>query len=182
MHHTALGYVSSLGIALSYFACTLAQLNAGARVLYHLAQENMFVPSYGEAHPQKSHAAPRHRVALGDRHRDSGRDARDARLTDRRGELRHPTHLVRLHFVLLSGMPRAALLPAPQKYSESHRRAFRLREPCSSSASCSCSASCPSRTSRGRYLPYIFAATLVAGLLSSYYFYRRSQGANAKLI
>jgi amino acid transporter len=46
----SLGVFSSLGIALSYFACTLAQLNAGARVLYHLAQENMFAPSYGEAH------------------------------------------------------------------------------------------------------------------------------------
>jgi amino acid transporter len=48
----SLGVFSSLGIALSYFACTLAQLNAGARVLYHLAQENMFAPSYGEAHPR----------------------------------------------------------------------------------------------------------------------------------
>ena len=47
----AMGYISSLGIALSYFACTLAQLNAGARVLYHLAQERMFAPSFGEAHP-----------------------------------------------------------------------------------------------------------------------------------
>jgi amino acid transporter len=48
----SLGAFSSFGIALSYFACTLAQLNAGARVLYHLAQENMFAPSYGEAHPR----------------------------------------------------------------------------------------------------------------------------------
>jgi amino acid transporter len=48
----ALGYLSSLGVALSYFACTLAQLNAGARVLYHLAQENMFAPRFGEAHPR----------------------------------------------------------------------------------------------------------------------------------
>lgn len=46
----SLGYFSSLGIALSYFACTLAQLNAGARVLYHLAQENMFAPRFGKAH------------------------------------------------------------------------------------------------------------------------------------
>ncbi len=48
----SLGAFSSFGIALSYFACTLAQLNAGARVLYHLAQENMFAPRYGEAHPR----------------------------------------------------------------------------------------------------------------------------------
>jgi amino acid transporter len=52
IHLPALGYLSSLGVALSYFACTLAQLNAGARVLYHLAQENMFAPRFGEAHPR----------------------------------------------------------------------------------------------------------------------------------
>jgi amino acid transporter len=52
MRFPSLGYISSLGIALSYFACTLAQLNAGARVLYHLAQENQFAASFGEAHPQ----------------------------------------------------------------------------------------------------------------------------------
>ena len=58
----SLGYFSSLGIALSYFACTLAQLNAGARVLYHLAQENMFAPRFGEAHP-KNHT-PHRALAL----------------------------------------------------------------------------------------------------------------------
>lgn len=58
----SLGYFSSLGIALSYFACTLAQLNAGARVLYHLAQENMFATSFGEAHP-KNHT-PHRALAL----------------------------------------------------------------------------------------------------------------------
>jgi amino acid transporter len=58
----ALGLVSSLGIALSYFACTLASLNAGARVLYHLAQERMFAASFGEAHP-KNHT-PHRAIAL----------------------------------------------------------------------------------------------------------------------
>jgi amino acid transporter len=45
------GYVSSIGIALSYFACTLGALNAGARILYYLAQNRMFAPAFGEAHP-----------------------------------------------------------------------------------------------------------------------------------
>jgi amino acid transporter len=57
-----IGYISSLGIALSYFACTLASLNAGARVLYHLAQERMFAPSFGEAHPRNH--TPHRAIAL----------------------------------------------------------------------------------------------------------------------
>jgi amino acid transporter len=51
MNLASFGYVSSIGIALSYFACTLGSLNAGARILYYLAQNRLFVPSFGSAHP-----------------------------------------------------------------------------------------------------------------------------------
>lgn len=46
-----LGYLSSVGVALSYFACTLGSMNAGARVLYSMARRNQFAPSFGVAHP-----------------------------------------------------------------------------------------------------------------------------------
>ena len=51
MNLASFGYVSSIGIALSYFACTLGSLNAGARILYYLAQNRLFAPSFGSAHP-----------------------------------------------------------------------------------------------------------------------------------
>ena len=51
LHHPEIGIFSSVGIALSYFACTLASLNAGARVMYSLARKGMFVRRFGEAHP-----------------------------------------------------------------------------------------------------------------------------------
>ena len=56
------GYVSSIGIALSYFACTLGALNAGARVLYYLAQNRLFAPAYGSAHPLNK--TPHRAIAL----------------------------------------------------------------------------------------------------------------------
>jgi amino acid transporter len=56
------GYVSSIGIALSYFACTLGSLNAGARILYYLAQNRLFAPSFGSAHPVKK--TPHRAIAL----------------------------------------------------------------------------------------------------------------------
>jgi amino acid transporter len=62
MHFARLGYLSSLGIALSYFVCTLAQLNAGARVLYHMAQKNMFAAKFGVAHP--TNHTPHRAIAL----------------------------------------------------------------------------------------------------------------------
>jgi amino acid transporter len=58
----ALGYFSSVGIALSYFACTLGSLNAGARVLYSMAQKREFAPRYGVAHPVN--ATPSRAIAL----------------------------------------------------------------------------------------------------------------------
>ncbi len=62
MHLARLGYLSSLGIALSYFVCTLAQLNAGSRVLYHMAQKNMFAARFGVAHPKNR--TPHRAIAL----------------------------------------------------------------------------------------------------------------------
>lgn len=49
--HPEMGLFSSLGIALSYFACTLACLNAGARVIYSMGRRGLFVRSFGRAHP-----------------------------------------------------------------------------------------------------------------------------------
>lgn len=54
MHLASLGYVSSIGIALSYFACTLGSLNAGARVLYSMARRHQFPPRFGIAHPRNA--------------------------------------------------------------------------------------------------------------------------------
>jgi amino acid transporter len=57
-----LGYFSSIGIALSYFACTLGSLNAGARVLYSMAQKREFGSRFGQAHPVN--ATPHRAIAL----------------------------------------------------------------------------------------------------------------------
>jgi amino acid transporter len=51
MNLGSLGYVSSIGVSLSYFACTLGSMNAGARVLYSMARRNQFAPGFGIAHP-----------------------------------------------------------------------------------------------------------------------------------
>jgi amino acid transporter len=62
MNLAGFGYVSSIGIALSYFACTLGSLNAGARILYYLAQNRLFAPSFGSAHPVNK--TPHRAIAL----------------------------------------------------------------------------------------------------------------------
>ena len=62
MRFGVLGFASSIGIALSYFACTLGSLNAGARVLYAMAQKGEFASRFGEAHP--SNATPHRAIAL----------------------------------------------------------------------------------------------------------------------
>jgi amino acid transporter len=49
--HPEMGLFSSLGIALSYFACTLACVNAGARVIYSMGRRGLFARSFGRAHP-----------------------------------------------------------------------------------------------------------------------------------
>jgi amino acid transporter len=58
----ALGTASSIGIALSYFACTLGSINAGSRTLYALAEEGMFFRPFASAHPVN--ATPHRAIAL----------------------------------------------------------------------------------------------------------------------
>src|ERR1700722_8033413 len=54
MNLGSLGYVSSIGVSLSYFACTLGSMNAGARVLYSMALRHQFLPRFGLAHPRNA--------------------------------------------------------------------------------------------------------------------------------
>ena len=61
-HHPLLGAASSAGVALSYFACTLGSMNAGARTLYSLAEDGYFPRSFGSAHPRN--ATPHRAIAL----------------------------------------------------------------------------------------------------------------------
>ncbi|MDQ6917835.1 MAG: APC family permease [Candidatus Dormibacteraeota bacterium] len=44
------GYVMNLGITASNFACTLACINAGARMLYQMGQDGMVHSSVGQSH------------------------------------------------------------------------------------------------------------------------------------
>ena len=62
MNLPSFGYISSIGISLSYFACTLGSLNAGARVLYFLARKRLFAPSFAFAHPKNK--TPHRAIAL----------------------------------------------------------------------------------------------------------------------
>ena len=62
MNLPSLGIISSVGIALSYFACALGSLNAGARVLYSMAQRRLFAAPFGRAHPVN--ATPHRAIAL----------------------------------------------------------------------------------------------------------------------
>jgi amino acid transporter len=61
-HFALLGTASSVGIALSYFACTLGSINAGARTLYSLSEDGAFFKSMGYAHPVN--ATPHRAIAL----------------------------------------------------------------------------------------------------------------------
>jgi amino acid transporter len=47
----ALGWISSLGVALSCFGCALGGLNAGARVIFSMARERLFPPFFSSIHP-----------------------------------------------------------------------------------------------------------------------------------
>lgn len=62
MRHPEIGMFSSVGIALSYFACTLASLNAAARVMYSQGRRGMFARRFGNAHPVN--ATPHRAIAL----------------------------------------------------------------------------------------------------------------------
>jgi amino acid transporter len=57
-----LGPLSSLGVALSYFACALGCLTVASRVLFSMAREGEFWRSFGEAHPRS--ATPHRAIAL----------------------------------------------------------------------------------------------------------------------
>jgi len=46
-----LGTASSLAVAISYFGCTLASLNAGARVLYSMSRSGLFPAAFAQVHP-----------------------------------------------------------------------------------------------------------------------------------
>ncbi len=46
-----LGGLSSIGIAMSYFACSLGSLNAAARVLFSMSKQQFFLKSFGTVHP-----------------------------------------------------------------------------------------------------------------------------------
>ena len=46
-----LGLASSFGVGMSYLGCTLASLTAGARVLFAMARAGQFPAAYGAVHP-----------------------------------------------------------------------------------------------------------------------------------
>jgi amino acid transporter len=48
----ALGWISSLGVALSCFGCAVGGLNAGARVIFSMARERLFAPFFARIHPR----------------------------------------------------------------------------------------------------------------------------------
>jgi amino acid transporter len=61
-HFPVLGTLSSVGVALSYFACTLGSINAGSRTMYSMAEGGYFLRSFGSAHPEN--ATPHRAIAL----------------------------------------------------------------------------------------------------------------------
>ncbi len=61
-HQPVMGALSSAGMAMSYFACTLGSLNAGARALYSLSEDGLFFASVGRAHP--ANATPSRAIAI----------------------------------------------------------------------------------------------------------------------
>jgi amino acid transporter len=61
-HFPVLGTLSSVGVALSYFACTLGSINAGSRTMYSMAEGGFFPRRFGSAHPVN--ATPHRAIAL----------------------------------------------------------------------------------------------------------------------
>jgi len=62
LHVPGFGILSTLGVALSYFACALGCLTVAARVLFSMAREGEFWPSFGRAHVRV--ATPHRAIAL----------------------------------------------------------------------------------------------------------------------
>jgi len=61
IHLPLLGLVSSFGVALSFFACALASINAGSRVLFSMARAGDFWPAFARVHAR--HATPSRAIA-----------------------------------------------------------------------------------------------------------------------
>jgi amino acid transporter len=173
MRMPSLGLFSSLGVALSYFACTLAQLNAGARVLYHLAQENMFARSYGEAHP-RNHTPHRALalisvigIAL-----PLGMLALHVALID---VVNYVTQLTSFGFIASYFLVCLAL-----PFYLRRRTTLRALDAIVATGAMIILGIVlvlsvyPLPDAPWLYLPYIFAATLAAGVGISYYYYRRT--------
>jgi amino acid transporter len=57
-----LGALSSLGVAMSYFACALGSLTVAARVLFSMARDGRFFPAFGAVHPRN--ATPARSIGL----------------------------------------------------------------------------------------------------------------------
>lgn len=47
----AMGWISSVGVALSCFGCAVGGLNAGARVIFSMARDGLFAPWFEQIHP-----------------------------------------------------------------------------------------------------------------------------------
>jgi amino acid transporter len=58
----AFGIAIAIGAAISFFACALASINAGARVLYAMSRHGLLHASAGNAH--ETHATPHVAVAI----------------------------------------------------------------------------------------------------------------------
>jgi amino acid transporter len=61
-HFPILGTLSSVGVALSYFACTLGSINAGSRTMYSMAAGGYFPRRFSGVHPVN--ATPYRAIAL----------------------------------------------------------------------------------------------------------------------
>jgi len=61
-HFALLGTASSVGVAMSYFACTLGSINAGSRAMYSLSEGRLFFRSVGYAHPRNG--TPHRAIAI----------------------------------------------------------------------------------------------------------------------
>jgi amino acid transporter len=62
IHRPWLGPLSSIGVALSYFACGLASLTVASRVLFSMARDRQFWVRFSEAHPRN--ATPHRAIAV----------------------------------------------------------------------------------------------------------------------
>jgi amino acid transporter len=62
IHWPLLGPLSSLGVALSYFACGLASLTVASRVLYSMARNGYFWQRFAQVHP--FNATPHRAITL----------------------------------------------------------------------------------------------------------------------